>query len=483
MTTKQTRYISRTKMEVLTAWILRNPGKILIVASLLIVIIILLMAVPDEKIFHASDSGSYLKITEMVLNLEPQAFVSSRAVFYPLIVAFHKISGISYYLTVSFFNLLCVTLYACCLFARGWKLSGTCSAAVGIVILFSAVNQGFMSSYLRESIILGVTALHLLFVLEALYSKRKTAYRLLLILAAILVLYHWKGMYLYVFSIIAPIWIYSILHDANKLSIPGNIACAILLTLSISILTWASNPNNDINRKNIGLIGVLLKSRITQYYAVHPEIIDDEAALEALQFMANLQKISNNIYSNPNTRKEYSLTASGINPIAIESVYQDKHNKSLWEQGTRIYIRLAVNDPVHFLRFVIGRSLLLIQRGFNQGIILEQYVGTRQGITKRVLLPLSWVSLYFTIGSFCILLFTMIKRKKGNSSVFMGAGFSLFSLILLFLIATASYLSFGRLFFPAFVYASLSFPLVVQCTYLKATNSSRNIFALEGRLV
>ena len=128
---------------------------------------VLIIAVPDDHVHKYPDSGGYLSGAERLLRFDPGALVANRAVIYPMVLAFHKATGISHFLTVSLFNLAGLACLVWRLFRRRWHVAACVVTGIGTFLLFSHVNLGFATSYLRESVLIGVTALHFALLMEA----------------------------------------------------------------------------------------------------------------------------------------------------------------------------------------------------------------------------------------------------------------------------------------------------------------------------
>ena len=419
------------------------------------VIGILALAVPDDRIHTYPDSGGYLRVAERLMKFEPGALAERRGFVYPLIVSVHKATGLSHFFTVSFFNLSSLALLAWGLFKRGWRIPACTAGGLGIFLLFSHVNLGFATSYLRESIVLGVTALHLAVLVEAVLGPWPVPGRIGLVAVSLLVLYHWKAMYLFPFFVAGPFWIWAALRQAGLKWPFRTLVFSIFGTILMAAGTWATNPNNDAAIRGCNLIGELLRSPAPAFYANKPEIVKDDKALEALRFMAWCQ-------ANLRGKEGYTSGDGEVNPYLVEPLFKERFGSSLWDQATRIYLLLALNDPGRFLLYVTKRAWIVVGMAFEKGEVCSQPLGERTGLPGVVCKPIAWVVFYMIpIAMITALVMLFVRREQNGPVLALVCGVCAMLAVLVSVIAVASYNAFDRLFFPGLVYSLLGLPIAV----------------------
>ena len=413
---------------------------------------ILIIAVPDDHVHKYPDSGGYLSGAERLLKFDLEALVANRAFIYPLILAFHKATGISHFLTVSLFNLAGLACLAWRLFRRRWHVAACIMTGIGTFLLFSHVNLGFATSYLRESVLIGVTALHFVLLMEAILGPWTIWARIGLITASVLILYHWKVIYVFSFLIAGPFWLWAVSKREGFKGIIRPLIFSLVGTVIICAAVWITNPNNDTALKGGNLIGVLLRTPIPEYYAGRPEIVRDDDVLHALKFMAWCR-------ANLRGKDGYISGDREVNPFLIEPIYKNEFNKSLWAQGDHIYILLTLHDPWHFIPYIAKRAWMLARISFEKGVVCNQPLGEKMGLPR-------YGCVSFAKGIFYLIPIMLIAgtgvaliRRRLDWDLASAFGVIGMTVGLAMLLGVASYISFDRLFYPCFTYGVFSVPM------------------------
>lgn len=414
-------------------------------------------AVPDAQVETAPDSAGYLNTAERLRAGEASAWVADRSVLYPLLLVVHQVTGLSHYWTVSLFNLLGCGLLVWRLFARGFPRTAVATGLAAAWLFFLYKNLGFGAIYLREAVVPGVTGLHLALLVEALYGPWRPAARLGLVFAALLIAYHFKGIYLFPFVLAGPFVLWGVFRHAG---VAGWRAAggAVVAAALVCAMTFASNPNNDASRKPLTLLGVLLNSQVPQVYLAHRERLPDEAALRSFAFMA---------WATAEIRREQGPLAARlrVSPIKVDHWHRQQFGVSLGPEATRLFWWVLKDQPMAFGSYLLRRTFRLVSGAFvssrlGQGVCTRSW-GRAQGLPKGACAVASWAvyGSWFVLGA-AVLAVAAVRRRLTPDAV-VAVGLLGMSAGLAALIGLVGYTDFPRLLYPAQAYGLLALPWVV----------------------
>jgi hypothetical protein len=417
---------------------------------------IAVLAVPDAQVETTPDSLGYLAVARGLAAHDAHALVSNRAFLYPLLLALQRATGLSHYLVVSLFNLAALTLLVWRLYVRGPHGAAVATAAVGLVLLLSAPNIDYSSVYLRESVVLGVTALHLALLIEALRGPWQLPARLGFTAAALLVAYHFKGLYAYVFAVAGPLLLWPQLRAAGWRASWRPAAVAVVAAVVLVAATWATNPANDARQKDMTLLGVLVNSDVPQYYMRSQERLEDPHAASDLTFI---------FYAVFNIRREESRTGlphDRISPFEVDRRYRERYGTSLAARSRDLLLDVAADKPWAFAWFLVNRLTTYLPQVWLSGLpgrsVCGSYWGIRRGLSEEACRPLAWtVAAAWGVLPLLALFVWVARRRLAPEGVAalglvgMGAGLAL-------MLGEVGYSDLGRLNLAPFMYGALALP-------------------------
>lgn len=414
------------------------------------------LAVPDSRVQATPDSLGYLAVARGLAAHDAHALVSDRAFLYPLLLTLQRATGLSHYLTVSLFNLAALMLLVWRLYVRGPRGAAVATAAVGLVLLLSAPNIDYSSVVLRESVVLGVTALHLALLIEALRGPWRLPVRLGFTAAALLVAYHFKGLYIYVFAVAGPLLLWPQLRAAGWREVWRPAAVAVLAAVVLAAATWATNPANDARQKDMTLLGVLVNSDVPQYYMRSQQRLEDPHAASDLTFI---------FYAVFNIRREETRTGrphGRISPFEVDRRYQESYGTSLAARSRHLLLEVAADRPWAFAGFLVNRLTSYLPQVWLYGLpgrsVCASYWGIRRGLPPEACRPLVWmVAAAWGVLPLLALFVAVARRRLAREGVAalglvgMGAGLAL-------MLGEVGYSDLGRLNLAPFMYGGLALP-------------------------
>lgn len=402
----------------------------------------------DRPLRSTPDSAGYLAVADQLRALDPSGLAGARAVAYPLVLALHKGLQLPYFLTVQLFNLLGAALLVWRLLAHRLTRPALATGLLATLLLWEDKQFGFTSLYLREGILIGITGLHLALLVEAFYSRRKLNLRLALVALALLIGFHFKGLYLYPFALAAPwlLWGLLVRHHNSQ----GRAAAMALLgTVLLIPLVALSNPHNDQNLKGMSLIGMLVNSPIPASMA--DALPDRPQAAARFRYMVEYRQ----------QQYQQGLPRySHVDPFTMDRDYRKRFGEPLASHGVALYLTVLRHAPLRMIRYLWRRAVALLKIEFiatRDGMCLRIW-GTPGGLPSSLCRPLSVgvVGLWMALP---IMLLISLWRQRGltrESAVVVALGGMSSGLVVL--VTAVGYTDYGRLFEAGFLYAVLSLP-------------------------
>ena len=433
-----------------------RPTMMVLLALLLINgLMALLAGIPTEQVEYTPDSYGYHAVADKLLALDLSGLRDSRAAAFPLLLAIQKGLHLPYFATVQLFNLLGIALLVWRLWVYGLGRTALMTALVATVLLWSDKQFGFTTLYLREGMLIGITGIHLALLLEVCRSRRGLAVKLALVALALLVAFHFKGMYLYTFTLSAPWLLWATFRQHGWRSAKA-VGAALLFTGLLIPLVWISNPNNDQNLKGLSLIGMLINSDIPRWVTTRPELLAGEP--RALELFKRMDFYKRDIYKNGHPTNER------IDPFSLQSAYQKHFKESLADEGEYLLLQIIRHQPGPMMQVLGMRSLLLPKRLFvtDPGGMCLRYWGLAGGLIPAVCKPLSiavfglWMVLPLAVLLLVVTGLQQYRSLPPQTGWVVALGGMSSGLVVL--VSVVGYTDFERLFYAGFVYGALTLP-------------------------
>lgn len=433
-------------------------GAVLTLSGFLAVALVgmVVLAVPDASVKSAPDTMGYMTTAKGLAALDPHALFRSRAFLYPLLVAVHRATGLPHHWTVSLFNLAAVCLLVWRLHARRMRGAALATAGVALVLFLSPVNMAYSAIYLRESVVLGVSALHLAFLVEAVRGPWRLPARLGLTALALLTAYHFKGLYAYLFVAAGPFLIWAQMRASGRRGGALMAGGAVLATLVLVAGTWATNPNNDARRKGLTLLGVLVNSPIPAYYAAHPDALNDREATRDMAFMAfHMDRIRA-------AARDRGVASSGISPHAMDRFYEKQYGQSLAARGEALFWQAARDRPLPFALFLLARARYILPPVWlSPTSVCRPTWGLPRGLPVAACRPVAWCVFASWLVVPLLAVGLCLRRRRVPTAAAAAVGLWGMGTGLALVLCIVGYSDFERLSIDALMYGALSLPLVV----------------------
>ena len=415
------------------------------------VAILAVMAPANEVVQSTPDSAGYFSVADRLASGDLTALAANRAALFPAVLALYKGLHSNYFLTIQYLNLLglAVLLWRLLVYRMGWPALAT--GLLGTALLVSELQYGYSTLYLREGLLPGVTALHLALLLEAFRCQRGLFYRLLLTLLALLLVYHLKGLYLFSFMVVAPLWCWALIRRSHTTKGWRAVALAGVITAVMIPTVWLSNPNNDSNLRGITLLGVLIGSNIPALATNNPAPLASNKP--ALALLGQLY-----VYQ----RTEWGGRKSGppLDPFLLIKRYRQQMGGDLAAEGMPLFRAVLLAYPNHMASILWQKTRWAARRFFIErpAGILERFWGASGGVPSVWLKPLSllvfgtWLMLPLAAPGIAL------WRRRISPELAAGSTVLAVGLGMVLLVGIVGYTDFPRLFLAGFEYGLLALP-------------------------